>query len=60
MSKGVRVQISPGVQIVFVFIEKAMEELEDIFKTKEFKELPFVKRIWIRIKIAIIQTLNSW
>jgi len=35
-----------------------MKELEDIFKTKEFKELPFMKRVWIRIKIALIQTLS--
>jgi len=35
-----------------------MEELEDIFRTKEFKYLPFWNRVWIRVKIAFIQTLS--
>jgi len=35
-----------------------MNELEDIFKTEEFKSLPFWNRVWIRIKVAIIGTLN--
>jgi len=35
-----------------------MEELEDIFRTKEFKSLPFWNRVWIRVKIAFIQTLS--
>ena len=30
-------------------------ELEDIFTTKEFKTLPIMKRIWIRMKVAFIQ-----
>ena len=29
-------------------------ELEDIFKTKEFKSLPLHKRLWIRVKVAFI------
>ena len=29
-----------------------MEELEDIFKTKQFQELPWKQRLWIRIKVA--------
>jgi len=33
-------------------------ELEDIFLTKEFKALPWKKRLWIRIKVAIIGTLT--
>ncbi len=35
-----------------------MVELEDIFKTEEFKSLPLAKRIWIRVKVAFIQTIN--
>ena len=35
-----------------------MEELEDVFKTEEFKSLPWFKKIWIRVKVAIIQTIN--
>ena len=30
-----------------------MAQLEDIFKTKEFKELPWKRRLWIRIQVAI-------
>jgi len=33
-------------------------ELEDIFKSKEFKSLPLRKRLWIRIKVAFIGTLE--
>jgi hypothetical protein len=33
-------------------------ELEDIFKTTEFKSLPKLKRFWIRLKIAFIQTIS--
>lgn len=29
-----------------------MNQLEDIFETKEFKELPWKQRLWIRIKVA--------
>jgi hypothetical protein len=35
-----------------------MKELEDIYKTKEFKSLPWRKRIIIRLKIAFFQTIN--
>jgi hypothetical protein len=35
-----------------------MNELEDIFNTKEFKSLKWSQRLWIRIKIAIIGTLT--
>ena len=37
-----------------------MEELEDIFKTKEFKTLPFWSRVWIRIKVAFIQSIRIY
>ena len=36
-----------------------MKELEDIYKTKEFKSLPWRKRIIIRLKVAIYQFLNN-
>ncbi len=35
-----------------------MQELEDIFSTPEFKSLPLGKRIWIRLKVAFIQTIS--
>ena len=35
-----------------------MEELEDIYKTKEFKSLSWRQRMWIRLKVAFIQTLS--
>jgi hypothetical protein len=35
-----------------------MEELEDIFKTEAFKKLPWLKRVWIRLQIAFIQTIK--
>jgi hypothetical protein len=35
-----------------------MEELEDIFNTEEFKNLSWIKRVWIRIQIAFIQTIR--
>ena len=35
-----------------------MEELEDMFKTEEFKSLNWFKRFWIRAKVAFIQTIN--
>ena len=35
-----------------------MKELEDIFDTKEFKSLSWGQRLWIRLKVALIQTLN--
>ena len=30
-----------------------MNELEDIFKTNEFKALPWKQRFWVRVKVAI-------
>lgn len=36
-----------------------MKELEDIFKTEEFKSLPKYKRILIRFKVAFIQMINN-
>jgi len=35
-----------------------IKELEDIFLTDEFKSLPMMQRLWIRIKIALIQTIS--
>jgi hypothetical protein len=35
-----------------------IKELEDIFKTKEFKALPWKQRFWIRIKVAIAGFLS--
>lgn len=35
-----------------------MKELEDIFLTEEFKELPWRKRAWLRFRIAFIQTIS--
>jgi hypothetical protein len=37
-----------------------MKELEDIYKTKEFKLLSWIQRLWIRIKIAFIQTITLY
>jgi hypothetical protein len=34
------------------------EEIEDIFLTDEFKSLSWSKRLWIRIKVAFIVTIN--
>jgi hypothetical protein len=31
---------------------------EDIFDTVEFKNMAWKKRVWLRIKIAFIQTIN--
>jgi len=31
-----------------------MKELEDIFNTEEFKSLSFLKKIWIRLKVAFV------
>ncbi len=33
-------------------------ELEDMFNTEEFKTLPWKSRVWIRIKVAFIQTIS--
>jgi hypothetical protein len=38
--------------------QEEIKELEDIFLTKEFKSLPIMQRLWIRIKIALIQTIS--
>jgi hypothetical protein len=35
-----------------------MDQLEDIFNTKEFKNLSWKKRVWMRIQIAFIQTIK--
>lgn len=35
-----------------------MNELEDIFQTEEFKSLNWKKRLWVRIKVAIIGILT--
>jgi len=35
-----------------------IKELEDIFRTEEFKSVPVMQRLWIRIKIALIQTIS--
>jgi hypothetical protein len=29
-----------------------------MFNTEEFKELPWKSRVWIRIKVAFIQTIS--
>lgn len=36
------------------------EELEDIFKTEEFKSLPWKHRVWLRIKVAFIQSISYY
>jgi len=35
-----------------------IKEPEDFFLTKEFKELPWTKRVMIRIKIAFYMAIN--
>jgi len=35
-----------------------MKELEDIFNTDEFKSLSFWNRVWIRFKVAFVQTIS--
>lgn len=35
-----------------------MNEPEDFFNTEEFKSLTWSKRLWIRIKVAFIVTIN--
>jgi hypothetical protein len=32
--------------------------MQDIFDSKDFKELPLSKRIWIRLKIAFFETIT--
>ena len=36
-----------------------MQQLEDIFETKEFKELPWKKKLWIRFKVAFFGMLET-
>jgi hypothetical protein len=36
------------------------KELEDFFKTDEFKKMSFLKRLILRIKIAFIQSLKLY
>mgnify|MGYP001054429694 CR=1 FL=1 len=35
-----------------------VKELEDLFKTKEFKNLSFRLRLWYRFQIALAQIIN--
>jgi hypothetical protein len=35
-----------------------MKELEDIFNTKEFKSLPWIKRFIIRLKVAVFSVFE--
>ena len=35
-----------------------MKELEDIFRTDEFKSLSWGQRFWIRLKVAFIQSIS--
>lgn len=37
-----------------------MRELEDAYNTIEFKNLPFWRRVCIRLKVALIQTINTY
>lgn len=37
-----------------------MKELEDIYNTEEFKSLSIWNRLWIRTKIAFIQTISMY
>ena len=37
-----------------------MNQLEDIFDTNWFKELPWKQRVWIRIKVAFFASLEMW
>lgn len=37
-----------------------MKELEEIFDTPEFKSLPKIKRIWIRIQVAFFQSISQF
>jgi hypothetical protein len=32
--------------------------MQDLFNSSEFKNLPFMQRVWIRIKIAFFETIN--
>lgn len=35
-----------------------MNQLEDIFNTEDFKKLSWGKRVWVRIQVALIQTIR--
>jgi hypothetical protein len=35
-----------------------IKELEDIFKTKEFKALSWRRKLWVRIQVAIAGFLS--
>jgi len=35
-----------------------MGQLEDIFDTKEFKELPWKRRLWVRVQVAFAAMLE--
>jgi hypothetical protein len=37
-----------------------IKEPEDLFLTKEFQDLSWGQRTWIRLKIAFFQTLSMW
>jgi len=36
-----------------------LREPEDLFNMPVFKSLPWVRRVWIRMQIAFIQTIRS-
>lgn len=38
---------------------KDVRELEDLYRTKEFKALPRYRRIWLRILISIAAFIES-
>jgi len=35
-------------------------ELEDYFQTEEFKKLKWCKKLFVRVKIAFIQMINTF
>jgi len=37
-----------------------IKEPEDIFELEEFKKLPFLKRVWIRLKVAFFITISMY
>ncbi len=38
--------------------QEEIKELEDLFKTEEFKLLSPMQKLWVRIKVAFIQTIS--
>lgn len=51
--------------LLYKYVEKEyikektqMEELEDISDKEEFKKLPWYKKLFIRIKVAFIQSIS--